>query len=51
MKNIIKNKIANSRYLRKGTIFGNKYWKIKNALLLKGIFFETTYVCILTCEI
>ena len=46
--------------LSKGTIFAKNWYffkknadisKIKGTLVLKGIFSETTYVCLLTCQI
>ena len=46
--------------LNKGTIFAKKQWffakiadisKIKRTPILKGIFSETTYMCVLTCPI
>ena len=47
--------------LSKGTILAKKHWffakkkadisKIKRALVLKGIFSESMYECVLTCQI
>ena len=51
---------SNTIALSKGTILAKKHCsfeknadisKIKRALVLKGIFSETTYVCVLMCQI